>query len=67
MVACPKTLNYVYLNDEVKQKIASEEPTILSDLPQAYEVVDRQVAIDKALGIQISMENKNILTFDNLN
>lgn len=69
MVTCPHTYTYVYLTEEVKQKIAAEKKPRLAadDVPVSYPVPSKREAKEKGLRSVIKMDNGSELTIYTLN
>ena len=69
MVTCPYTFNYVYLTEEVKQKIdAEKKPRLVPDeTPISYPTLTKNQAKEKGLRTTIKMENGNELSIYNMN
>ena len=66
-VACPVTWNFVYLTDEVKQKIRESKLPKLSDQPQAFEEADKKTLMEKGMRTVLKLDSGQELTFMTLN
>jgi len=69
MVACPHTYTFVYLTEEVKNKISSEKMPRLTpdDAPSSYPLLDKMAAKEKGMRTTLKTEDGNQLTIYTLN
>jgi len=69
MVACPHTYTFVYLTEEVKNKISSEKmPRLTPDAaPSSYPLLDKMAAKEKGMRTTLKTEDGNQLTIYTLN
>jgi hypothetical protein len=68
-VACPFTWNFVYLTDEVRNKIKQSKMPRLApeEVKPAFEEVAHKAALEKGMRAQLNLSNGSTLGFMQMN